>query len=81
MPTCLGFAEEIAAAREFGVEICLVIGGGNIFRGMKGRCPGHGALAGRLDGHAGDHHERAGHAKRAGIHWRADPRSVGHSDG
>lgn len=36
MPTCLGFAEEIAAARELGVEICLVIGGGNIFRGMKG---------------------------------------------
>ena len=40
MPTCLGFAEEIAAARELGVEICLVIGGGNIFRGMKGAAQG-----------------------------------------
>lgn len=40
MPTCLGFAEEIAAAREHGAEICLVIGGGNIFRGMKGAAQG-----------------------------------------
>jgi uridylate kinase len=40
MPTCLGFAEEIAAARELGAEICLVIGGGNIFRGMKGAAQG-----------------------------------------
>ncbi|MEM9181435.1 MAG: UMP kinase [Pseudomonadota bacterium] len=40
MPTCLGFAEEIAAARALGVEICLVIGGGNIFRGMKGAAQG-----------------------------------------
>lgn len=39
-PTCLSFAEEIAAARELGVEICLVIGGGNIFRGMKGAAQG-----------------------------------------
>lgn len=27
-------AEEVAVARELGVEVCLVIGGGNIFRGM-----------------------------------------------
>ncbi len=40
MPTCLGFAEEIAAARDLGAEICLVIGGGNIFRGMKGAAQG-----------------------------------------
>lgn len=40
MPTCLGLAEEIAAARESGAEICLVIGGGNIFRGMKGAAQG-----------------------------------------
>lgn len=31
-PTCLKFAKEIAAAREAGAEICVVIGGGNIFR-------------------------------------------------
>ncbi|MEM9938975.1 MAG: UMP kinase [Pseudomonadota bacterium] len=40
MPTCLKFAEEIAAAREGGAEICLVIGGGNIFRGMAGAAGG-----------------------------------------
>ncbi len=40
MPTCLKFAEEICAARNLGVEICLVIGGGNIFRGLKGAATG-----------------------------------------
>lgn len=35
MPTCIRFAEEIAAARAAGAEICLVIGGGNIFRGVS----------------------------------------------
>ena len=28
-------AEEIKAARELGAEIAVVVGGGNIFRGMK----------------------------------------------
>ncbi|MEM9225280.1 MAG: UMP kinase, partial [Pseudomonadota bacterium] len=40
MPTCLKFAEEIAAARAAGAEICLVIGGGNIFRGLAGAATG-----------------------------------------
>ena len=40
MPTCLKFAEEIAAARATGAEICLVIGGGNIFRGLAGAATG-----------------------------------------
>lgn len=40
MPTCLKFAEEIAAARKLGAEICLVIGGGNIFRGLAGAANG-----------------------------------------
>lgn len=38
--TCLRFAEEIASARNLGVEICLVIGGGNIFRGIAGAAGG-----------------------------------------
>ena len=29
-------AREVKAARDTGLEICLVIGGGNIFRGMAG---------------------------------------------
>ena len=41
MPTCLKFAEEIATALEAtGVELCLVIGGGNIFRGLQGAAKG-----------------------------------------
>jgi uridylate kinase len=39
-PTCLKFAKEIARAREAGAEICVVIGGGNIFRGMAGAAKG-----------------------------------------
>ena len=40
IPTCLKFAHAIAAARTAGAEICLVIGGGNIFRGVAGAAKG-----------------------------------------
>ena len=41
MPTCLQFAEEISGAiRQTNVELCLVIGGGNIFRGLAGAANG-----------------------------------------
>jgi len=33
-------AEELKAAKETGLELCLVIGGGNIFRGMAGAAKG-----------------------------------------
>ncbi|KTR84207.1 uridylate kinase [Novosphingobium fluoreni] len=33
-------AKEVKAAKETGLEICLVIGGGNIFRGMAGAAKG-----------------------------------------
>jgi len=33
-------AEEVKAAKETGLEICLVIGGGNIFRGVSGAAKG-----------------------------------------
>lgn len=33
-------AKEIASVQEMGVEICLVIGGGNIFRGVSGAAQG-----------------------------------------
>ncbi|MDQ3074887.1 MAG: UMP kinase [Pseudomonadota bacterium] len=35
-----GMAAEVKAAKESGLEICLVIGGGNIFRGMAGAAKG-----------------------------------------
>lgn len=40
IPTCLKFAHAIADARAAGAEICLVIGGGNIFRGVAGAAKG-----------------------------------------
>ncbi len=40
MPTCLKFASEIGTARAAGAEVCVVIGGGNIFRGMSGAAEG-----------------------------------------
>ncbi len=33
-------AEEVKAAKETGLEVCLVIGGGNIFRGISGAAKG-----------------------------------------
>ncbi|HWU02067.1 MAG TPA: UMP kinase [Novosphingobium sp.] len=33
-------AKEVAAIREAGIEVCMVIGGGNIFRGMAGAAKG-----------------------------------------
>jgi uridylate kinase len=38
--TTLRMAHEIAAAREAGHEVCLVVGGGNIFRGLAGAAKG-----------------------------------------
>jgi len=40
METCKAYAREIARAREDGAEISLVIGGGNIFRGLAGAAIG-----------------------------------------
>lgn len=36
----LELAKEVKAAKETGLEVCLVIGGGNIFRGMAGAAQG-----------------------------------------
>jgi len=38
--TVAGMAQEIKSAKEQGLQICLVIGGGNIFRGMAGAAKG-----------------------------------------
>jgi uridylate kinase len=37
---CIKFAEEVKSAIDLGCEVCLVIGGGNIFRGMTGAAAG-----------------------------------------
>lgn len=39
-PTVARVANEIKSVHELGVEICMVIGGGNIFRGLQGSAQG-----------------------------------------
>ncbi len=39
-PTVERIAREIKSVRDLGVEICMVIGGGNIFRGLQGSAQG-----------------------------------------
>jgi len=39
-PTVQRIAEEVRKVHEMGVEICMVIGGGNIFRGLAGSAQG-----------------------------------------
>ena len=39
-PTVERIAREIRSVRDLGVEICMVIGGGNIFRGLQGSAQG-----------------------------------------
>lgn len=39
-PTVQRIAQEIKSVHDLGVEICLVIGGGNIFRGLSGSAQG-----------------------------------------
>ena len=63
-----------------GVQIAIVIGGGNIFRGIAASAGRHGARHRRLHGHARHRHQRARAAGRAREGGRADPRAVGHRD-
>ncbi|MCV2892143.1 UMP kinase [Lentibacter sp. XHP0401] len=39
-PTVQRIAQEVKSVQEMGVEICMVIGGGNIFRGLQGSAQG-----------------------------------------
>ena len=39
-PTVKRIAEEIKSVHDLGVEICMVIGGGNVFRGLQGAAQG-----------------------------------------
>ena len=39
-PTVARIADEIESVQAMGVEVCMVIGGGNIFRGLQGSAQG-----------------------------------------
>ena len=79
--TLAQIADELIDVHGLGVEIALVIGGGNIFRGIAAARRGHGPRPRRLHGHAGDGDQLAGAAGRAGVARRAHARPVGHRDG
>ena len=71
-------AEEVRAAKDTGLEICLVIGGGNIFRGISGAAKG-------LDRTTGDYMGMLATVMNALAMQNAleqaggrDPRAVGH---
>ena len=51
----------------------IMIGGGNIFRGVRGTAGGHRPGLGRPDGHAGHDHQRHRPAGRPGKEGRPDP--------
>ena len=73
-------AADLKAAADLGVQVAVVVGGGNFFRGLAGRGQGHRARARRLHRHAGDGHERAGDGGRAGADRPAGARAVGRRD-
>ena len=74
-------AGEVAAAKRTLPELCLVVGGGNIFRGMAAAAKGLRPRQRRLYGHAGDGDERARAAGRAREAGRRNPGPVGDPDG
>jgi uridylate kinase len=57
--TVARIAAEVKAAKDSGLELCLVIGGGNIFRGMAGAAKGMDRAQRRLYGDARHGDERA----------------------
>ena len=57
--TIVRMVQEVREVTELGVEVAVVIGGGNIFRGVAGGGR-HGPRHRRLHGHAGHGDERAG---------------------
>ena len=64
-------AKDVAEIQGMGVETAIVIGGGNIFRGVAASARGMDRAHRRLHGHAGDGHQRAGAAGRARAAGRA----------
>ena len=57
-PTVKQIAEDLIEAAELGVEIAVVVGGGNIFRGAQMHGMGLSRAGGRFDGHARHGDER-----------------------
>jgi uridylate kinase len=58
-PACwCGIAQQVLNLQKAGVQVALVIGGGNIFRGVQGATTRHGPRERRLHGHARHLHQQ-----------------------
>ena len=64
-PTLQRIAGDLKAAADLGVQVAVVVGGGNFFRGLQGADKGIERARAELDRHAGDGDERAGDGGRA----------------
>ena len=58
-------AADIAEVADLGIKLCLVVGGGNIYRGLAGASGRHGPGERRLYGHACNGLERTSAGARA----------------
>src|SRR3546814_8600385 len=52
--TVAGLAQEIAQAREGGQQLCIVVGGGNIFRGLAAAAKGFDRASARSEEHTSE---------------------------
>ncbi len=74
-------AEDIKRVVESGVEVCLVIGGGNIFRGVAGAAKGMERASADYMGMLATVMNALAMQDAPGKHRRRHPRAVGHPDG
>ncbi len=68
-------SEIVDARRNLDVDVAVVVGGGNIWRGMTGAGARHGPRPGRLHGHAGHGHQRAWPCRTRSSSWTSRPGS------
>ncbi len=79
-PTLHRMAEDLKAASDLGVEVAVVVGGGNFFRGLLGAEKGIERARADFDRHARDRDERARDGGRARRNRPAGARALGRRD-
>ena len=67
---------EITAVTQLGIEVAVVVGGGNIFRGMKSAGDGMDRVTARLYGDASHHHECACSPRCDEAEWLDFPSTI-----
>ena len=73
-------ASQVKEIHDLGVQVCVVIGGGNIFRGLAGRQARRRPHHRRLHGHARHRHQRPRPHGLPRKNGRQHPRAVRHPD-